>query len=296
MKILITGAGGFVGSHLLAKAALIFGSENVVALTSKEIPGYKCIISEQQNLTALNNQVFSDIEVLIHAGAFTPKNAQQANCVDSCNQNITYTAQLLGFSFDSLKKVLYTSTLDVYGESNCISESTETKPSTLYGASKLYCEHMIRAFGVNRGISTQVLRLGHIYGPGEEKYQKMLPLTIKNVLLDNLVEIWGDGTELRSFIYIDDVISSIINAIEFNEEVGVINVVGGISQSIRELVERIIALSGKSIEISFRETASRGKDFVFDNRLLKRTLLEKETDFESGLEIEYRYMKSKLDV
>jgi UDP-glucose 4-epimerase len=296
MNILITGAGGFVGSRLLTMAAQIFGCGNVIALTSKEISGHKCIIAENQDLSALDNQVFSEIDVLIHAGAFTPKNAKEANCLASCNKNITYTEQLLSFQFNRLKKIVYTSTLDVYGESKCISESTETKPATLYGASKLYCEKMIVTYGSDKGINTQVLRLGHIYGPGEEKYQKMLPLTIRNVLLDKPVEIWGDGSELRSFIFIDDVVSSIINSIECKSDVGVINVVGGTALSIRELVEKIISVSGKSVDIVFREASSKGKDFVFDNRLLKNTLLGIETDFESGLEAECCYMKRMLNV
>lgn len=294
MKVLITGAGGFVGAHLLKRATHVFGCENVIALTSKNIQGYNCIVNEDQNLSALDNQVFSEIDVLIHAGAFTPKSTAEANCVASCNQNIVYTAQLLSCSFENLKKIIYTSTLDVYGDSACISESTETKPATLYGASKLYCEHMIGAYGVGKGISTQILRLGHIYGPGEEKYKKMLPLTINNILLDRPVEIWGEGSELRSFIYIDDVVSSILSSIELRENVGVINVVGGVSLSIRELVEKIIATSGKSVSVVFREAASKGKDFVFDNRLLMKTLLEKETSLDSGLEVEYLYMKGKL--
>ncbi|WNF57339.1 NAD(P)-dependent oxidoreductase [Pseudomonas sp. SG20052] len=296
MNILITGASGFVGSRLLTMAAQRFGNANVTALTSKAISGYKCIIAENQDLSTLSNQVFSEVDVLIHAGAFTPKNAKEANCLASCNKNITYTEQLLGFQFNRLKKIIYTSTLDVYGESNCISESTETKPATLYGASKLYCEKMISAYGADKGIGTQILRLGHIYGPGEEKYQKMLPLTIKNVLLDKPVEIWGGGGELRSFIFIDDVVSAIIHSIEWKSDNDVINVVGGVSLSIRELVEKIITISGKSVDIVFREAPSNGKNFVFDNRLLKDTLLRTETDFDSGLEVEYRYMESKLNV
>lgn len=296
MKILITGAGGFVGSHLLESATRVYGRENVIALTSKEIQGYHCIVHDHQNLGALDSSVFSDIETLIHAAAFTPKSSKDANCLESCNQNITYTAQLLRFRFDNLKKVIYTSTLDVYGHSNCISELTETNPSTLYGASKLYCEHMITAYGISKGVDTQILRLGHIYGPGEEKYQKMLPLTIRNVLLNKPVEIWGDGSELRSFIYINDVVSSIINAIELRTKVDVINIVGGKAQSIRELVQKITDLSGKNIDVIFREAAHKGKDFVFDNRLLKQALLEKETDFEAGLKVEYDYMKAKLKV
>jgi len=296
MKVLITGASGFVGKHLLKRAAEYFGTANVAAFTSKNIPGYSCILYTDYGLRNLDADVFSDVDILIHAGAYTPKSALEANNIVSCNSNIYYTERLLGFSFEKLKKIIYLSSLDIYEPSGFTSEHTAVNPRTLYGMSKLYSERMLEAYGRERNVAVQILRVGHVYGPGEEGYQKVLPVTINNILLGRPVCIWGDGNELRSFIYIDDVIEAVINSIEFAANVGPINVVSGLSISIKDLVDKLVAISTKSIEVKHQSASVPAIDYVFDNTLLKKTLLEKETDFECGLRAEYTYAKGLLEI
>jgi len=294
MKILLTGAGGFVGGHLLQQAIQQFGRENVVALSSRQLADSQCIVIPDHDLSVLDRNVFNDIDVLIHAGAFTPKNGREANDFRRCGSNISFVESLLDFEFSVLKKVIFTSTLDVYSGADVISEVTPVGPSTLYGASKLYGEKMVEVFARERSIEHVILRLGHIYGPGEEAYQKMLPLTIANVVAGKSVQIFGSGEELRSFIFIDDVVSSILNAVLTALPSSIVNVVGGNSISIRSLVEKIIKLSDKAVDILHQEASTVGRDFVFDNRLLKATLLKSEFDFDRGLALEIEHMKRKF--
>ncbi|MDH1700759.1 NAD-dependent epimerase/dehydratase family protein [Comamonas terrigena] len=294
MKILLTGAGGFVGGHLLQRLMLKYGADNVVVLSSRALEGAQCVTAPDYELSALDKSLFNDVDVLVHAGAYTPKNARQASDLQRCGLNVSVTQELLGFEFLRLKKVIFTSTLDVYASADLISEATPVGPATLYGASKLYCEKMIEAFSVERGISHAILRLGHIYGPGEEAYQKMLPLTIANVVLGHPVQLFGSGEELRSFIYIDDVVTSLINAVTTELASPIVNVVGGSPVSIKNLIEKIIHIAGQAVDVIPQPTTVKGRDFVFDNNLLKRTLLPTEFDFEQGLAVEIDYMKRKL--
>ncbi|MDR0276672.1 MAG: NAD(P)-dependent oxidoreductase [Paucimonas sp.] len=294
MKILLTGASGFVGAHLLKQLLLKFADDQVVALGSQQLPGVSCIVVPGHDLSALADDVFNDVDVLIHAGAYTPKNGREANDLRRCGSNIRFTEDLLGFEFAALKKVVFTSTLDVYAAAELISEATPVGPATLYGASKLYGEKMVEAFAVSRGIDHAILRLGHIYGPGEEAYQKMLPLTIANVLSGKPVQLFGSGGELRSFIYIDDVVTSLLNAITLQLPSPVVNVVGGNPVSIRALIDKIISIAGEKVEIVQQPATTQGRDFVFDNSLLKTTLLQSEFDFDQGLTVEIEYMRRTL--
>jgi UDP-glucose 4-epimerase len=294
MKILLTGAGGFVGEHLLKQLVLKYGADNVVALTSRELPGVRCITAPGHDFSLLDKGLFNDVDVLVHAGAFTPKSAREANDLQRCGLNISVTQTLLGFEFSALKKVIFTSTLDVYASADLISESTPVGPATLYGASKLYGEKMIEAFAAERSISHAVLRLGHIYGPGEEAYQKMLPLTISNVVSGRPVQLFGEGAELRSFIYIDDVVTSLMNALEVELPSPIVNIVGGNPVTIKSLIDKIIGIAGQHVEVVRQPAAAKGRDFVFDNSLLKSTLLPSEFDFDQGLAVEIEYMKRKL--
>ena len=213
-----------------------------------------------------------------------------------CFESINYTKVFLSYEFKSLLKLINISTIDVYASiEDELSEGSKVEPVSLYGSSKLYCEEMVKAFSAQRNVSYTNLRIGHVYGPGEEKYKKVLPIAIQNILEDNPVELWGDGSDLRSFIFIEDVVEAILNSLEVPEKNLDINVVSGISVSIHDLLYKIIDISGKQVRVDRKESNHKKRDLVFDNSLLLKTLLKKETDLMQGLKIEYEYMKNKYE-
>jgi len=292
MKLLITGASGFIGSRLMSTACAALGAENVIAFSSK--PAHACLAivyyGPDFNLSAADHALLATVEVLIHVGAFTPKNTLQANAIKESNSNIGFTENLLALSFENLKKIIYISTVDVYEPAELTDEATPTLPVSLYGCSKLYCERMTAIFAANHHLVCQILRIGHVYGPGEETYAKFLPKAIKNIVADQAVELWGDGNEVRSFIYIDDVVTAILQAVNLGEDVGPINVVGGVPMTIRELLDEVIVVSGKSVAITSKEFSGPKRNYVFDNAKLRQHLLPAETDLSTGLQAEYAYM------
>ena len=293
MKVLITGVSGFIGSHLLTAVCNACGSENVVALSSRMNAQCETILYSSTNfgVDPLDLAKLDQVEVLIHAGAYTPKSAVDANAIDGCGSNISFTEMLLHLPLRALRKIVYLSTLDVYEPAERITESTPTLPLSLYGMSKLYCEHLISAFvAMKEGVVCQVLRIGHVYGPGEEKYSKFMPKAIANIVDGKAVELWGDGAEKRSFIYVDDVVESILAAVTLPTEVGVINVVSGHAISIRQLLDELIAISGKKVELDVKERNGAPRDYEFDNAKLRTYLLPQETDLITGLRREYQYV------
>jgi UDP-glucose 4-epimerase len=291
MKILLTGASGFIGSRLLERLARVYGRDSVRLLTSKPLAGFDCIVYRSHRCLEIGAVDVSDIEAIVHAGAFTPKSGADANRIVECADNIVFTEQLLAMPFRRLGKIVNLSTLDVYASAELITEASPLGPVSLYGDSKLYCERMIRTFCREKKVGYQTLRIGHVYGPGEESYKKIIPVAISKVLSGDPIEIWGDGFDLRSFIYIDDVISAIVNALGRDSLFEVVNIVSGHSISIRDLVSMIVRVSGKRLEAVHKDGAGVRRDLVFDNSLLRSTLLEVETDFLSGLTAEYNHMK-----
>lgn len=296
MNILITGASGFIGGRLLDAAITLWGKDNITAFSSREIEGcYSVVYNESLPGFGLQDTDIARIEsvdVVIHAGAYTPKSGGEANIFSSCNSNVFFTEKLLGLPFSNLRRILFVSTLDVYASATPISELTPTEPATLYGWSKLYCEQMISLFAREKKIDYTILRVGHVYGPGEEKYAKFLPKTITSILGGAAVELYGDGAELRSFIYIDDVVKALLAAVELAEQVSVINIVGGTAVSIKTVLDELVAISGQPVEIVQREFSGVRRDFVFDTTLLNKYLLPQETPFLSGLNAEFAYFKS----
>jgi UDP-glucose 4-epimerase len=273
VKILITGASGFIGSQILKAACNTYGSENVIAFSSQAYEHCDTVVYDRNDYSINKSDcaLLKSVDVLLHAGAFTPKSGKDADNIDGCNSNISFTEKLLKLPLEKLSKVIYLSTLDVYAPADVIAEESPTIPQTLYGL---------------------VLRVGHVYGPGEEAYSKFIPLAIQRIIDNKRVELWGDGSELRSFIYIEDVVKGIMNSLILDEKVDVINVVGGMALPIRQLLDYLITISGKQVEVNELESHGEKRDLIFDTKKFAKYLGVEETDILVGLESEYIYMNS----
>lgn len=290
--ILLTGATGFIGSSLLDALIEIFGKDQIVSFTSN--PTNKCQFLLHNNYK-FDNEIFvdselSEIDTIIHAGAFTPKSSINSNNIDQCNSNILNTARLINAHLPRLKKFIFLSTLDVYGYDNPITEESPVNPGSLYGHSKLYCEKMIYNWAFQNSIIYQILRIGHVYGPGEEKYQKLIPTVMNRIINNESVKLVGTGDDIRTFIYISDVVESIIKSFYLETSNEIINVVGEEQVSVKNLVNKIIELSNKNVLIERIETEAKSRNLVFDNSKLKKLLHEPTVTLSKGLEREWQYL------
>jgi UDP-glucose 4-epimerase len=292
--ILVTGTSGFIGKHLLVKLIETYGKDNILALTSTPIN--QCPFLIHNNYQFENDFFiktgFKKINTIIHAGAFIPKNGNQANDINNCNRNIINTEKLLNSDFPYLKEIIFLSTVDIYGVDDILSEESMINPISLYGHSKLYCEKMIDAFAEKNNLTHQILRIGHVYGPGEESYQKIIPVTMKKILNNEELEIWGSGLEIRSFIYIKDVVAAIVKSIGLNEYVKPINVVSNQQINIKYLVAKIQKIANHNGIVKIIPNASKGRNLIFDNSKMTKYLLSNEKKIDDGLFEEWEYMKS----
>ena len=292
--ILITGVTGFIGKHLLKSLINLHGKENILALTSKPTSMCNYLLHDGYSFSKsfFVEKGYDNIDTIIHVGAFIPKSGADINNVENCTSNITSTFKLLAAELPKLKKFIFISTVDVYGFSNPVTEETVVSPASLYGHSKLYCEEMISAWASQKGVCHQILRVGHVYGPGEEDYKKIIPVTIKNLLLKTSPKLYGEGKDIRSFIYISDVIDAIINSLKLEKYQGVINIVSEEQITIKELVYKIISISGLPIEPEKVDYKGKSRDLVFDNTKLKNLLYEPKVSLNEGLKNEIIYFKS----
>jgi len=292
--ILVTGASGFIGSRLTDALVREYGKDQVLALSSRKLTGCPSLLHQDYRFDKdyFISAGYGSITTIVHAGAYTPKRADQANKWEECNKNIITTDALLSAHFPDLERVIYLSTLDVYANAELTTEETPTLPVSLYGYSKLYCERMVSAWAAQTKKTAQILRIGHVYGPGEEAYQKIIPVTIKKLIQGQGLQLWGSGGEFRSFIYIDDVISAIRQAIHLKENPGPINIVGGNKITIAELIQKLIRLKGgDKVGIERIETNAPARNLIFNNERMKTWLLPAETDLDEGLKKEWQYME-----
>lgn len=294
--ILLTGASGFIGNHLLDSLIEIFGSNNLIALTSKPINKCPFLIHTNYNFNKqfFTQSGFQNIEVIIHAGAFIPKTSIEINHIEKCNSNIQNTFTLLSSEFPSLKKFIFLSSTDVYGNNQLITEESDTNNISLYGSSKLYCEKLISAWASERKIIHQILRVGHVYGPGEEHFQKIIPATMQRILKGEPVQVFNQGKSIRTFIYISDVIKSIINSINLAGYAGEINIAGDEQITINDLVDKIISIVNLPAKIESINASAQSRDFIFNNKKLKELLHHPIVKLNEGLLNEWLYMQKIL--
>lgn len=298
MNILITGATGFIGRNLLRafESNSIYKNYEIILLTSKKIVGYKCIMHNDYTFSKENfNKIgISKIDIVMHLGAFTPKDSSNANRVKESIANIVNTEYLLENLPSIPKKIIYTSTIDVYGTvTGLITEEVLTVPNSLYGQSKLFTEKMLEIWAKENNVILQILRIGHIYGEGEEAYKKILPITINRILQNKSPIIYTNGKEKRSFLYIDDCCNIVIRSIELDEYVEPINVVSNRSISMLELVNLVIKISGKIIKPIVKNENINTNDFIFNNDKMVKYLGKENISLKEGIIKEYEYFQNK---
>lgn len=295
--ILLTGANGFIGRPLLSKLIEVYGKENILAFTSKptDIGNYLLHNNYSFDDNYFLDSGFKNISTIIHAGAYTPKTSLEKNDKIRSDSNVINTRNLLSANLPNLKKVLFLSTLDIYASTDIIDEHSKIEPNSLYAKSKWECENIIELWAHKNQRIHQILRIGHVYGPGEEKYKKVIPETMKNLLGDKPIKLYGEGNEIRTFIYIDDVIRSILSILNYDYYIEPVNVVGNERVKIKDLIATIIEASGKKAIIERVEVDFESKDFLFNNQKLKSVNNTPFVKMKEGLGNEWHYMKHRYE-
>lgn len=287
--ILVTGASGFIGRCLFKELITQFGEHEVIALTSN--PNFKensVYFNFEDHPDSLKEKLKSlPIKIVIHAGAFTQKNKTDLYNWEGPNSNVIFTDILLKSLPNSVEKLIYLSTIDVYKMGDVISEQTAISPNNLYAHSKYYGEKLIETWGLSENKCVQIFRVGHVYGPGEELYQKLIPSIFQKVISNQSPTIIGSGEEVRSFIYVIDLVNYLIQSLSFISFIGPVNLVGSTEVKVVDLVEMILKISNSTLPIVFLESKVVGNNFRFDHSKMKQYFKLNETKLSDGLKLEY---------
>ncbi|MBI5971509.1 MAG: NAD(P)-dependent oxidoreductase [Deltaproteobacteria bacterium] len=304
-RVLLTGPKGFIGSHLLRRLLRETGAE-VVALSrsgcGEKTDGIKWVNAPLEGLVrgTWETAGIKKFDIVIHIGGFTPKTSKDAD-----NTGAIFRDNLIGTRslFESLpeppEKIVFASTLDVYGppmDGRVIDEDTPVSPSGLYGASKLFCESLVRAHAKGCGCGYAVLRLGHIFGPGEEAYQKFIPQSIRALLRGEPPAVYGDGSAQRDYLYVSDAVEAALRATASDEKaIGPVNIVRGSSTTLLEAAETLVRISGFSGRPRLITDKPAGYSMRLDNsRMLKSLGKWDFVPLEEGLRLEWESMKKVL--
>lgn len=268
MKALITGGAGFVGSHL-AEALLARGDEvHVIDNLStgsieniehlKAEPRFHYVIDSIMNEPLLAELV-DRVDVVFHLAAAVGVRLIVESPVNTIETNVHGTERVLKHANKKRKKVLITSTSEVYGkasapfrESGDLVMGPTSKGRWSYACSKAIDEFLALAYHKERRLPVVVARLFNTVGPRQTgRYGMVIPNFVKQALLGHPLTVYGDGTQTRCFSYVTDIVGQLIALAEEPRAVGEVWNIGNDREevTIRGLAERVKARTGTKSEI-----------------------------------------------
>jgi GDP-D-mannose 3',5'-epimerase len=298
-KILVLGGGGFIGGHLSKRLkdeghfVRSVDIKNHEYFNEGEFCGefIKGDLRDPQFVFSVmcnpDNVGFDEVYQLAAdmGGAgyiFTGDNdANVMHNSATINLNVLDNAIRLG-----VKKIFYSSSACMYPEHNQLdpnnpnceeSSAYPANPDSEYGWEKLFSERLYLAYNRNYGIDVRIARFHNIFGPygtykgGKEKAPAAISRKISEVLDGGEIEVWGDGEQTRSFLYIDECLEGVIRLMN-SDFTGPVNIGSDEMVTINQLVRYVTDISGKEVYVRHIDgpTGVRGRNS--DNKLIKEKL------------------------
>jgi len=285
MKILITGGAGFIGAALANRLQREGHHVRVIDDLSAGNPEHlhpnihftRGNVTDKPKLWALLNQV----DCVYHLAARVSVSESILYPREYNATNVGGTVALMEAMRDAgVKRVVLASSGAIYGEQPQIrvTETLPPKPTSPYGVSKLCAEHYVTSIGQLWGIETVILRIFNAYGPGQPlspAHPPVIPQLMQQALWDGSLTIHGDGTQIRDFIFIDDVVNGLVAAATAQGvDQQIINIGSGTGTSINELVTLVEQVTQRKAQVLYISTESGGVSRLVADINLAQTLLD----------------------
>lgn len=308
MRILVTGGAGFLGSHLCKR---LLDKGNEVVCLDNFFTGRKANIEEllaDSNFEFIRHDVVDPIKIEVDqiynlACPASPVHYQH-NPIKTTKTSVMGAINLLGLAKRLNIKILQASTSEVYGDPNVHPQTEEywgnVNPvgiRSCYDEGKRCAETLFFDYHRQNGVDIRVVRIFNTYGP------KMLwddGRVVSNFIVQALkndpITIYGDGTQTRSFCYMDDLLEGIVLFMEQNDSIGPINIGNPVEFTILELAEKVIKLTNSKSELIFKplpqdDPLQRKPDISAAKKLLN---WEPKIPLEEGLKLTIPYFKDLL--
>jgi len=293
-KFLIVGGGGFIGGHLIKR--LLDQNNDVRAVDLKpldlwfqkfeKVENYSLNMQDYENCLRMTKGVDYVINLACNMGGIGFIENNKADCMLSVLIN---TNLLRSCKDNSIQRYFFSSSACAYNkdlQTNANIEGLREKdaypamPEDGYGWEKLFSERMCRHFTEDYGLETRVARFHNIYGPlgtfdgGREKAPAAICRKVIEGKINNkeIIDIWGDGTQTRSFLYIDDCVDAVLKLF-YSDFSDPINIGSEEKVTINQLLSIAEELSGKSFKRNYQLDKPQGvKGRSSNNDLIKEKL------------------------
>lgn len=266
-RFLVTGGGGFIGSHI-ARELLARGEE--VRVIDDFSTGRRENIAEildrvelyEQSITDLEaiRPAFEGVDYVLHQAAIPSVPRSVNDPLSSHQANSTGTLHVLLAARDAgVKRLIQASSSSIYGSNPDLPkvETMRPMPISPYAASKLAQEAYASAFYVSFGLETVSLRYFNVFGPRQDptsQYAAAIPIFCLRMLAGKQPTVYGDGEQSRDFTYVENVVQANLKAALADEGGGqVFNIACGERLSLNQLLDKLRAILGTDIEAVYEE-------------------------------------------
>jgi len=302
-KFLVTGGAGFIGSafvRLLLDASpnalvtnldLLTYAGNLDNCDGLDHQRHRFIRGDIADPNTVRQAMGDDCEVVINFAAESHVDRSISDAAAFLRTNIIGTQVLLDASRErGVKRFVHISTDEVMGSlpedgNGCFTETSPFAPNSPYAASKAAAEHLVRAARHTFGLDTIITRCGNNYGPRQFP-EKFLPLIIANSLNDRQIPLYGDGKNVRDWIYVDDHCRAILLAIEKGRSGAVYNIGARNERRNADVIKSVLDLLGKphSLIQPVKDRPGHDRRYAIDPTLIETELGWRPVEsWESGL-------------
>lgn len=315
-RVLITGAAGFIGSHLTeqivksgarTRCFIRYNSRNdwgYIEYLSKEVKDHLEIVTGDLKDNDAVNKAIKKCDVVFHLGALIAIPYSYVHPLDFVQTNVIGTVNLLNACLNNgVEKIVHTSTSEVYGTAKYvpIKEDHPLQGQSPYSASKISADKMAESYFRSFNLPVAIIRPFNTYGP-RQSARAVIPTIISQVLANNVIHL-GSLFPTRDFTYVTDTARAFIKIAESDKTVGeVINIGSGKEISIGELTQRIIKLANKKCRVvsddkRIRPSMSEVERLIADNRKAK-SLIEwtPSVSLDAGLSKTIKWVKENINL
>ena len=308
MKITVFGGGGFIGSAIVDR--LLKDGHELKIFERPRVEPYRKF-SAEDNVEWVTGDLMSthDVslavsgaDIVFHLVSTTIPKSSNDDPVYDVQTNIVGSLQMLdAMVAKNVSKVIFISSGGtVYGNpvSLPINENHPTEPKVSYGVTKLAIEKYLLLYKHLYGIKVNILRVANPYGERQriETSQGAVGVFLNNAIKGSPINIWGDGSTSRDYLYISDVAAAFSAAIDYDGDYSVFNISSGVGTSLHDLVRKIEHVLGHKITPNYQ--AGRPfdvKENVLDNSLAFSELGWKPmVDLDEGLHRTAEWMRKEL--
>ena len=262
MKVLITGVGGFIGSNLaashLGRGDQVIGIDNFSTGNKRNLKDLRTLELIEGGVGESLNKVSEDIDVAYHLASPASPEKYMALAMNTMEVNTGGTLAMLEFSVRTGARLVFASTSEVYGDPQVSPQSEDywgnvnpIGPRSVYDESKRFGETLVSFFQREHKVNAGIVRIFNTFGPNMDPYDgRVVSTFIRQAIKSEPFTIFGDGSQTRSFCFIDDLVAGII-AMGQSTHHGPINLGNPRENTLTELAKMVTEIVGGSGEIEF---------------------------------------------